>query len=214
MCEGVDHRSEVVTAFCEECVWARSVRAHFDVLFESGSRRHQLLKEVAGTFFGDLHLILIEYILLQQCKLTDPPSSGSNKDNLTTNYILTLEWSDKTKVILDEANRCLMEFRARVVDARHKLVGHLDLKSRVGLSDLGSFSKEDELSFWSALQCFADAAHNEAIGQPFEITAAMQDGDAESLICSLVDAVDYQDMVNRSSGFILSRSKRRRYENA
>lgn len=214
MCEGVDHRAEVVTAFCEECVWARSVRTHFDVLFESGVRRHQLLEEVAGTFFGDLHLILIEYVLLQQCKLTDPPSSGSNKDNLTTNYILTLEWSDKTRVVLDEANRCLMEFRERVVGVRHKLVGHLDLRSRVSVLDFGSFSKDEELSFWGALQCFADAAHNEAIGLPFEIEAAMQDGDAGGLICSLVDAVDYQDMANQSSGFILSRSEKRRYENA
>jgi len=148
----MEHRSEVVTAFCQECVWARSVRTHFAVLFESGARRHKLLAEVAKTFFGDLNTILIEYVLLQQCKLTDPASSGPNKDNLTTNYILTLKWSSDTKAVLNDANQTLMEFRSKVVDARRKLVAHSDLTARISLAALGSFTEEEELLFWRALQ--------------------------------------------------------------
>lgn len=208
------HRREVVTAFCEECVWARSVRTHFAILFESGKRRHDLLAEVANTFFGDLNAILIEYLLLQQCKLTDPTSAGKDKENLTTNYILTLDWHADTAALLQDANEHLMKFRTKVVDARRKLVAHSDLRARMSLAALGAFTEEDERSFWSALQRFVDTAHSEAIGGPFEIDAAMPDGDAASLVHSLIDAVDYGDLVNEERTFIGRRSEKRRYEDA
>ena len=56
----MDHRQETVTAFCEECVWARAVRTHFAELFESGSVRHRLLAEIAKTIFQDLNVVLLE----------------------------------------------------------------------------------------------------------------------------------------------------------
>lgn len=214
MLENLNHRREVVAAFCEECVWARSVRTHFAVLFESGQKRHALLEEVAKTFFGDLNGILIEYVLLQQCKLTDLASSGKDKENLTTNYILTLSWSKETSALLTAENKLLMEFRAKVDDARRKLVAHSDLKSRLSLASFGSFTESDERSFWDALQRFVDAAHGEAIGGPSEIDAAMPDGDAASLIHGLVDAVDYNDIVSQDGDFIVRRSDRRRYGDA
>jgi hypothetical protein len=214
MRSNAEHRREVVTAFCEECVWARSVRTHFAVLFESGKRRHELLAEVANTFFGDLNTILIEYLLLQQCKLTDPASSGKNKDNLTTNYILTLGWPAETAAVLRDANDYLMEFRSKVVDARRKLVAHSDLKTRVSLTALGTFTEEEESSFWSVLQRFVNAAHEEAIGGPFEITASMPDGDAASLVHSLIEAVDYHDLVGQERGFVTRRYDKKRYKNA
>lgn len=210
----MDHRSKVVAAFCEECVWAQSIRTHFALLFESGQKRHALLAEVAKTFFGDLNAILIEYVLLQQCKLTDPASSGTNKDNLTSNYILTLNWTAATAAVLAAENQHLLTFRSKVNDARRKLVAHSDLNSRLSLASLGSFTESEETVFWQALQRFVDAAHDEAIGGPFEIQAAMPDGDAASLVHGLRDAVDYNDLVNQEDEFISSRLDRRRYEGA
>ena len=210
----MDHRHKVVAAFCSECVWARSVRTHFSVLFESGVKRHELLAEVAKTFFGDLNLILMEYVLLQQCKLTDPASSGKDKDNLTTNYILTLSWSTATSALLADANRRLMAFRGKVVDARRKLVAHSDLKAILSLSSLGCFTQDEEQAFWAALQDFTNAAHAEAIGGPFEISASMPDGDGASLVHALVDAVDYNDLVNQEDDFLVRRIDRRRHGDA
>jgi len=205
----IDHRKEAVKAFCEECVWARAIRTHFAQLFESGETRHRLMAEVAKTFFHDLNVVLIEYVLLQQCKLTDPASSGVEKFNLTTNYILSLNWSDETRELL--ANRELLEFRAKVNDARRKLVAHSDLRSRLQLVALGKFTEADENEFWSALQRFVDAAHTEAYGGPFEITAVMPDGDVASLIHNLIDAVDYNDLAKQENGFITSRIGKKRY---
>jgi hypothetical protein len=209
-----DKRQNTVTAFCEECVWARAVRTHFAELFESGDTRHRLMAEIAKTFFQDLNIVLLEYVLLQQCKLTDPASSGAEKDNLTTNYILSLNWSGETKEVLVDANRELLEFRTKINDARRKLVAHADLRSRLQLIELGQFSKAAEQGFWSALQRFANAAHMEACGGPFEIYATMPDGDAVSLIHGLVEAADYDDLVKQDAGFFTSRVGKRRYRDA
>ena len=204
----------IIEAFCEECVWARAIRTHFAGLFEANEDRRLLLFEVANTFFQDLNLILIEYILLQLCKLTDHASSGKDKSNLTSNYILELEWSDKTKNILSETNAVLMSFRDKIINTRSKLVAHLDLRTRLQTISLLEFSEAEETEFWAALQTFVNAAHSEAIGGPFDINATMADGNVESLIHNLREAADYADLVNNEDGFLTRRINEMRYKNA
>ncbi|UCV19169.1 AbiU2 domain-containing protein [Ferribacterium limneticum] len=211
------HRKEVVEKFCEACIWARTVRNHFSALFEFNQRRLDLLEEVSAFFFHDLNIILIEYILLQLCKLTDPESTKVGKnwlDNLTTNYILTLQWSPETLNALKIKNDELMVFRSKIVDARRKLIAHSDLRMHLESISLGDFSESDEFAFWAALQAFVDLAHSEAIDGPYPIDATMQGGDALSLIHVLKDGVDYEAVVADEEGFLLNRVGKRRYEDA
>ena len=207
-------RAPVVHAFCEECVWVRSLRTHFGELFESSDQRSALLLEVADTFFHDLNLMMVEYILLQQCKLTDPASMGKGKDNLTTDYILGLGWSDETRAVLVEANARLTKFREKILDARRKLIAHLDLRARLSPVGLGEVTQAEELAFWEDLQTFADAAHREALGGPFEIAATMQSGDTPSLIHALKDAVEYQRLVDADPRLLIQRHSHDRYRDA
>lgn len=207
----LDHRGEVVKAFCDECVWVRSIRTHFADLFEQNEKRRELLSEVASLFFGDLNLVLIEYIILQTCKLTELDSDRKkNVKNLTSNYILQLDWSTETKAILQNENKKLTEFRDKIIGARNKLVSHLDLQARLQPLGLGTFTQQEEQNFWAALQTFVDAAHDEAIGGPYEINAAMQDGDVASLVHCLKDGVDYKDLLENEDGFLLRRIGQRR----
>ena len=208
----MDRRAAVV-AFCEECVWARAVRTHFEQLFELGETRHRLLAETAKGFFHDLNLILIEYVLLQQCKLTDPASSGGDKDNLTSNFLLGLGWSAETERVLEGSNERLMAFRAKVVNARRKLVAHLDVGARLQPLSLGAFTQDEERDFWSALQEFANAAHAEAVGGPFEIDAVMPEGDVGSLLHRLGEAADYDDLAAADPNFLTHRLATKRYRN-
>ena len=207
-------RRAVIEAFREECVWARSIRTHFADLFETNEDRRGLLSEVANIFFHDLNFILIEYILLQQCKLTDPASSGKDKSNLTSNYILELDWSDETKQILSVTNAELMAFREKVINARRKLIAHLDLRTRLQPFGLGEFSKAEEDKFWIALQAFVNAAHAEAIGGPYDINATMVEGDVASLVHALKEAVDYNYLVENEEGFLRRRVNQMRYKDA
>jgi hypothetical protein len=206
-------RASIVRAFCEDCVWAKAIRVHFAQLFESGSKRHELLREVASTFFHDLNIVLLEYVLLQQYKLVDECSAGPGKENLTTSYLLSLDWTDKTREQLNNQNKALLIFRAKLGAARRKLIAHTDLRARLEPIALGSFVQADEVAFWSALQRFVDAAHEEAVGGPFEIDASMPDGDAASLIHGLVEAVDYSDIVKTDQAFLTGRIGRRRFDN-
>lgn len=211
------HRKEVIEKFCEACVWARTVRNHFSALYEFNQRRLDLLDEVAALFFHDLNIVLIEYILLQLCKLTDlePTRVGNERPhNLTTNYILTLEWSPETLNGLKIKNDELKVFRSKIVDARRKLIAHSDLRMHLESIGLGSFSESDELAFWDALQEFVDLAHSEAIDGPFPIDVTMQGGDVLSLIHVLKDGVDYEATVAEEQGFLLNRVGKRRYEDA
>lgn len=210
----VADRVAIVRAFCEDCVWARAIRTHFAQLFEAGEKRRELLQETANTFFHDLNIALLEYVLLQQYKLVDEPSAGSGKENLTTNYLLSLDWSDETHAQLQAENESLLTFREKIAGARSKLIAHIDLRARLDVVGLGSFVQADELAFWSALQRFVDAAHDEAIGGPLEIDPSMPDGDAASLSHRLADALDYQDLVTEDPTLLVRRIGRRRFERA
>jgi hypothetical protein len=209
-----DQMKSIVLGFCQECVWTWSIRAHFAQLYESGEKRHQLLAEIARTFFHDMNLALLEYVLLQQCKLTDPASSGAGKDNLTTNYIVGLPWKAETQKLLSKENDELMKFREQINDARRLLVAHTDLRTRIDQVVLGSFTKAEESQFWVALQRFVNIAHEEAVGGPFEIEASMPDGDAASLIHSLADSIDYDDLIKEDAGVLTDRANKRRYDDA
>ena len=103
-------------------------------------------------------------------------------------------------------------YRATVEPARSKLVAHADLRAHLQQLTLGGCTEAEEREFWVNLQDFVSAAHEEAFGGPFEIDAAMPEGDGASLIHRLVDAADDQDLVEQEKGFLLRRINLRRYD--
>ena len=209
----MNHKEKVVKLFCKECIRVCGIREHFSVLYESGDTRKELLSEISKGFFSDLNIILQEYILLQKSKLTDPAESGKNK-NLTTNYIVSLDWPKEIQQKLDAANAKIGKFREKIVDARRKLLAHSDLESHLERTQYGSFTVEDENGFWTALQEFVNTAHMAVFDEPCEIEVPLVDGDAFTLVQALKEAVDYSDTVNSEPGFLLSRTGKQRYEDA
>jgi hypothetical protein len=204
-------RATLVEAFCADCLWAYTIRAYFRDLFESGEKRCQLLAEIAKGFFQDLNLVLREHILLQQHKLIDGSSTGMNRRNLTSNTLLSLEWSDETRAQLLTENNVLLTFREKIAVARSKLIAHTDLRTRLNPDALGTFTQDEETTFWHALQRFVNVAHEEAIGGPFDINAPTVDGDVASLIHGLVDAIDYDDLAKDGKELLHRLGKQRYY---
>ena len=76
-----------IEAMVNFCVHLRSVWRHYEILFEEGVLRRTLLHRVAPTFFGDLNQVLIEQLVLQICRLTDPAVT-TGRTNLTLDYVL------------------------------------------------------------------------------------------------------------------------------
>jgi hypothetical protein len=117
--------------------------------------------------FHDLNGILIEHLVIQFCKLTDPAQTGKYP-NLTTNFILNeLPWPTDVQKALHEINDRLMAFRKHIEPARNKRTAHTDLIAQITpLGDLGQFPKGDDARFLADLQAFVDIAHQHLNGAP------------------------------------------------
>ena len=88
--------------FQEQCVWLRICYNTYHALYESGARTKKTLGDSAPWFFHDLNTILIEYVHIQICKITDPAEIGRRK-NLTVESLNAklLECNLMTKEISD-----------------------------------------------------------------------------------------------------------------
>ncbi len=66
-----------VRKFVDHCVVLRAFWTHYQTVFEGSDLKRELLQSTAHNFFRDLNLMLIEHLILQLCKLTDPEHQGT-----------------------------------------------------------------------------------------------------------------------------------------
>lgn len=204
-------KKETIEAFYKECAWARHISNQSDTLFDSGELHLDIMSETANSFFHDLSWVMLEYVILQQCKLTDHAFMGK-KSNLTTNYILTLNWDPITKARLEGHNSRLMELREKIKDIRNHTIAHLDRTTKVGSNTFGKLSKQENEEFWLHLEKFISCAYEETFGEACEIDMSTSGGGAFTLLYCLADAVDYEDLVNSRPDFLSERLGKRRFE--
>jgi hypothetical protein len=76
---------ELLFTFCR---YARYVYRHYKVLFDNDQDRRDLLWNTAPFLFGDIDRVLIEYIPLQICKLTDREKDARGNESLTIEFFL------------------------------------------------------------------------------------------------------------------------------
>jgi hypothetical protein len=150
----------VILEFYHICVRARNAFDLYHNLFESDRRNLHQCFSVAPLFFGDINAILIESIVLEWCKITDPATTGKNT-NLTTNYIVEkLPWTPAVRAELAHFNSLLMAFRKKVEPARSKRIVHTDYEAQIGhLPNLGEYTPGEDFAFFANLQSFYDIAH-------------------------------------------------------
>jgi hypothetical protein len=148
-------------AMAQLCVHLRSVWRHYEILFEEGEPRRTLLHRIAPVFFGDLNQLLIEQLMLQICRLTDPPVT-SGRTNLTIDNIIgqsdfsgAPEDQARIKTLRDSIDR----FRSKIVPARNRLIGHLDRDAVMAGEPLGVVSEAEWKQFWSDLEQLLRLVH-------------------------------------------------------
>lgn len=179
--------------FFEQCRWTKIIYDEYFDLYERGNERLTLYEEIAGNFFIDLNRILIDYILLNICKITDPAKSFG-KDNLTIEYILSKIDPEITKELkLEELSNKIHEFTKQILPARNKLIVHTDKESAISNEALGGFSEEDRIAFWENLQKFVNRLSKYYFDGPCPLDAARLHG-AEELVFALKKAVHFDDM--------------------
>jgi hypothetical protein len=191
----------IVDEFCTLCT---SVRMHYDLyrtLFEEDPRKLDLYTSIAPLCFGDLSRILIEFLLLQFSKITDPAKTG-NKFNLTTNYILEeISWPEEVGRKLREVNERLRAFRQYIEPARSKRIAHVDLPAQIERwENLGAFPRGADTQFLLDLQTFVNVAYGHFHdGEHWPIAVAMST-DTYKLVRALEESVVFNRCSKCSAG--------------
>ena len=136
----------------------------YNDLFFSGPEVERILRKSAGMFFGDINIMMIEYLTLLVCRLTDPPKT-SGKTNLTIQHMneLLRENNFLTREI-ETLSDSIMTYRELLEPVRNKIVAHMDRDTYIQDLALGGHSKEEMTQFFEndLLQYFEKVA--EAIG--------------------------------------------------
>ena len=146
--------------------------------------------------------MLIEHMILQICKLTDPEST-CGKRNLTIQFITNnadFSASPRELAKLTKIVSRIEAFRARVVPARNKLIGHLDLDAVLGRKSLGGASIPAWQRFWLDLQDFLTIIHKRYVDArvPFYLNAVGGVSDADQLVKALKESNYFRTLLDDS----------------
>ena len=189
-----------VDAFCNFCVSLRYIYRHYQILFEEGADlRRELLQSIAPTFFNDIRELLVEYLILQICKLTDEEESFGRK-NLTVKFLVNNSDFSTAPGELDKLKRLtgsMDVFREKIRPARNRLIGHLDRLSVLDGNALGAAEKSEWDQFWLDLQDFVRIVHKHYIDKSghFYLNDVGYLSDADSLVKALKESTYFHALL-------------------
>jgi len=156
---------DVALKFCKICEWAYEVWVTHTHLFDENEARDNNI-EKSAYFTRRLCMITQEYALQQIAKLHDPAIQG-NSLNLTIDYIVRFgEWGEKASDIEKISNE-LFALWKHLKAARNKIIAHNDLEAFMANSTLGSFPKDMDIEYFTALQALVNEVHEKWVGGPY-----------------------------------------------
>jgi hypothetical protein len=195
--------NEDVAVFADNCVFMRSIYLHGRTLFElSSAEDKERMSKTAGTFFGDLNRMFIEYMILQVCKITDPARDVRGSDNHTVAFLLSKYDSGgdcAKKATLDALNDRLQRFRRKLLPARNKLISHSDRAAILAGAALGGAPQTDWDQFWLDLQDVVCIIYERVFGRPFYINGVAMLSDADELLKALKLAACFDELMKDPS---------------
>ncbi len=159
--EEIGNIREFLKRFREECGNLFVFTQTFDALFDESKETKELLENSASWFFHDLNKIFVEYFILQVCRLTDPAESrvkNVHVPNFTYNRLnQMLKKIDLLSPEITEISKKLERYRDKLIDARNKLIAHLDEDSFLNSRVFGKHLKTDLEDFLRNLNDYCDA---------------------------------------------------------
>lgn len=185
-----------MTKFTANCIDLRACWWHYQTLFEASALRRELLETLAPKFFYDLNVMLIEHLILQICKLTDKEGTAKRR-NLTTEFLVNNSDLSKTpgdRKRLRQLTRQMKRFRKRILPARNKAIGHLDLRAAHRRTPLGAAPVAEWEQFWLDLQEFLALLHKRYVDSkiPFYLNGVGGVSDADQLAQALRESAYFR----------------------
>jgi hypothetical protein len=187
-----------------ELVWIRGRWQMYVGLFGTNEKRIDLLNETAPEFFAAIETDWFHHVILEICKLTDPPKS-LGRDNLVIRLLIENtedtypSLAGKLKVI-DEKEVDLACRALRVV--RNKHIAHRDKAFALGSSPLPGVSLDDLDKALTAIGNYMDAFRVEFMGGGNMYFGHIYgSSDAKDLIYALKQAVEYTTLESEDPQF-------------
>lgn len=180
---------ETFLAFREQCEWIQTCFDTNRELFGSGEERLQLLRRTASGFFLELNQILIENLIVQICKITDPATTFGRK-NLTVDHIndLLREEGFLTQP-MEEAARGMNRYRKIIVNGRNKLIAHYDKETVLSFLSLGPHYKQDVDDFFENMHLYLDVIADVINVEPLDFHFTNGPGDVLDLLKAINNGV-------------------------
>jgi AbiU2 len=189
-----------VKKFIDHCLILRAFWTHYQTIFEGSDLQRELLQNTARIFFGDLNQMLIEHLILQICKLTDPEVT-MGKRNLTIPFLVNnadLAATPRDMAKLKKIAERIEKFRKQIKPARNMRISHLDLDSAHRRKSLGGASVTAWRKFWIDLQDAVAILHKRYVNArvPFYLNGVGMMSDAHQLVRAIKESTYFHVLLD------------------
>jgi hypothetical protein len=196
-----------VAIFADYAVYVRSVYMHGRTLYETADDPDKAIMErTAPVFFGDLNKVLIEYVILQVCKITDPARDVRGNENHTTGFFVAaadLSSEPEKRRRLTELHASMQGLREKLKPARDKVISHLDRNAALSKMILGAASKDEWSQFWRDLDEFVAILHETHVSSPpLHLLSVSGITDTEGLKRALRDGKHFNELINGDDKYV------------
>ncbi len=199
-----------IEIFTDHCVFMRSVYLHARTLFETCTTDDKaLMASAANTFFGDLSMVLTEYLILQVCKITDPARDFKKNENHTLALMLEhcdLSSDPQTAAQFGRLYDNIQAFSGKLRLARNKLISHSDRLSILASQTLGAATPQEWDQFWLDLQDALCILRQKILGgSPFYLNGVAMLTDADGLLKALRHGAYFDQLLHDSDPVIAAK---------
>jgi hypothetical protein len=191
--------SELVKKFCNQVVRFHIIHHMYKELFED-EEAQMLMEKTAHAFFSALNTILQHYILLEFAKITDPATTKGQENFTIDNLIQSINWPQDIQDKLTSLNDKTKNFRRNIIEARNKLLAHMDKKVHLTDKVLGGFPKGEEEVFLQTLKEICDVTHKACFNTIFGQISVATEGDVYDLKKTLKRALAFEKIFSESTG--------------
>ncbi len=177
--------------------------AYYRELYGTSRKRVDVLNQCAGTFFNNLHWILLDHVQLTLAKLGDPPVSKTprgRRENLVVGALIRKikDRGDASLAAnLKTANRVFRKSCDHIRDRRNTRIAHFDLdtmqKERAGLA--AGPSRDEIESALTALRELMNLVEGFYCDNRTRYELTITEGDGESMLSMLARGLRHSELV-------------------